>query len=158
MKIELEEKGNKTRKEDNIMEKEYIGYPSIDKIWTKYYSEEAKNPKIPECSLYEYLYENNKNYPNGYAINYFGKKIKYGELFSMIDESAKALQGIGVKPGEIVSIVTVSTVTSVVLFYALNKIGAVSNYLNVLSEGKEFETYFSEAKSKVVLTLDLFAD
>ncbi len=70
------------------------GYPSIDKLWTKYYSEEAKNPTFPECSLYEYLYENNKDYINDYAINYFGKKITYGKLFSMIEEVLGKCDGV----------------------------------------------------------------
>ena len=29
------------------------GYPSIDKPWLKYYSDEAINAKLPNCSMYE---------------------------------------------------------------------------------------------------------
>ena len=36
---------------------ELTGYPSIDKPWLKYYCDEAVNGKLPECSIYEYLYE-----------------------------------------------------------------------------------------------------
>lgn len=46
------------------------GYPSIDKPWLKYYSDEAINTALPECTIYEYLYENNKDYPTDIAINY----------------------------------------------------------------------------------------
>lgn len=41
---------------------ELTGYPSIDKPWLKYYSEEAKDAPLPECTIYEYLVENNKDY------------------------------------------------------------------------------------------------
>ena len=41
-------------------EKKLTGYPSIDKPWLKYYSEEAINVPLPECTIYEYLWENNK--------------------------------------------------------------------------------------------------
>ena len=46
------------------------GFPSIDKPWLKYYSEEAINAPLPESSLYDYLYECNKEHmgdlpPNG---------------------------------------------------------------------------------------------
>ncbi|MBP3782965.1 MAG: hypothetical protein J6I68_06935, partial [Butyrivibrio sp.] len=58
---------------------ELTGYPSIDKPWLKYYSEEAINAKLPECTIFEYMYENNKNYPKDIAINYMGRKITYGE-------------------------------------------------------------------------------
>lgn len=40
---------------------ELTGYPSIDKPWLKYYSEEAINTPVPECSIYEYMLENNKD-------------------------------------------------------------------------------------------------
>lgn len=44
------------------MKKEITGYPSIDRPWLKYYSNEAKNQKFPECTIYEYLWENNKEH------------------------------------------------------------------------------------------------
>ena len=34
------------------MPEELTGYPSIDKPWLKYYSEEAINAPLPESSLY----------------------------------------------------------------------------------------------------------
>ena len=36
-------------------EKELTGYPSIDKPWLKYYSDEAITAPLPECTMYEYL-------------------------------------------------------------------------------------------------------
>ncbi len=75
----------------------------------------------------------------------------------MIDSVSKAFIAIGVKEKEIVPIVSVSTVTSVVCFYALNKIGAVSDFLNVLSEEDDLKALFDEADAKIVVSLDLFA-
>lgn len=49
------------------------GYPSIDRPWDKYYTEKAINSDLPEGSLWEYMYENNKNNLNYTALNYFGK-------------------------------------------------------------------------------------
>lgn len=138
--------------------KELTGYPSIDKPWLKYYTDDQIKSPIPNCSLYEYLYEKNKEYLNDFALDYFGHKISYGRLFEMIENAARSFSEIGVKPNDIVTLVTVSTVTSIVCFYALNKIGAVSNYVNVLSEEKELVGFFKEAKSEVVVSLDLFAD
>ena len=37
------------------------GYPSIDKPWLKYYSEEAINAHPPECCIYDYIYKINEN-------------------------------------------------------------------------------------------------
>ncbi len=76
----------------------------------------------------------------------------------MIDEAARAFVSIGVKEKEIVPIVSVSTIQSIICFYALNKIGAVADYLNVLVEEKDLEKLFEEVDSKTVVTLDLFAE
>ena len=45
-----------------MAEQKLTGYPSIDKPWLKYYSEEAINAPLPECTIYEYLWENNKDH------------------------------------------------------------------------------------------------
>lgn len=74
----------------------------------------------------------------------------------MIEDAARAFVAIGIHEKDVVPIVSVSTVTSIVCFYALNRIGAVSDYLNVLSEEKDLREYFEEVNAKVVVTLDLF--
>jgi len=140
------------------MSKKMTGYPSIDKPWLKYYSEEAINAKLPECSAYEYMYKNNQDYPFGIAIDYFGRKITYKELFENIDRVAISFQQIGVKEGDVVTIVSLSCVTSIMCFYALNKIGAISNFISVLSTEEELAQYFSDSSSEIVVSLDLFAE
>lgn len=73
------------------------GYPSIDKPWLKYYSDDAITAKLPDCSVFELMYNGNKNYPNDTALNYYGHKITYQKLFDEIDRTAKAFSAIGVK-------------------------------------------------------------
>jgi len=138
-------------------DKKLTGYPSIDKPWLKYYSEEAINAPLPECTVYEYMYRNNKDYPKNIAIDYFGRKITFEELFENIDKVAVAFQQIGVKEGDVVTIVSVQCVTSILCFYALNKIGAVSDYISVMSTEEDIEQYLADANSKYVVSLDLFA-
>ena len=56
-------------------QKTLTGYPSIDKPWLKYYSEEAINAPLPECTMYEHLYQNNRDYLHDTALIYFNRKI-----------------------------------------------------------------------------------
>lgn len=102
------------------------GYASIDKPWLKYYSEEAINLPLPYCSMYEYLYECNKDCLNNTALKYFGKKISFKELFENIDKVAVCLQAIGVRKGDIITVCTLTAPEAVYLFYAINKVGAVA--------------------------------
>ena len=59
-------------------EKKLTGYPSIDKPWLKYYTKEAINAPLPECTVYEHILKNNGNHLNDIAVEYFGNKISYG--------------------------------------------------------------------------------
>ena len=59
--------------------KELTGYPSIDKPWLKYFDEELLKEPLPKCTVYQNIYENNKEYLNDTAILYFGNKISYAE-------------------------------------------------------------------------------
>lgn len=137
---------------------EMTGYPSIDKPWLKYYSQETINAKLPECTLYEYLWENNKDHLEDIALNYFGRKMTYGELFENIDLVARAFAAQGVKAEDVVTIASLSCIPSVLCFYALNQIGAIVNYTNFLAAGNELSKYFAIAQPEFLVTLDLFAE
>ena len=64
------------------------------------------------------------------ALNYFGKKISYKEMFMHIDRCAKALKVHGVKQGEIISMSLPNTPEAVYLFYAISKVGAIANMID----------------------------
>lgn len=136
------------------MEQTLTGYPSIDKPWLKYYSQEAINAPLPESTVYEYLWENNKNHPNDIAIIYFNRKITYGELFQNIDKTASALVALGVKKGEIVTVAMPSIPEALYIVYALNKIGAVANMIHPLAGEKEIVHYLNEVESRVAILFD----
>ena len=130
------------------------GYPSVDRPWLKYYSEEAINTPLPRSTIYGYFYESNKDYPDDIAIEYLGKKIKYGELFENIDKTAAAFQALDVKPGEIVTVALPSVPEAIYAVYALNKIGAVADMIHPLAGKEEILHYLNEAESRVAVVFD----
>ncbi len=136
-------------------EKDLTGYPSIDKPWLKYYSEEAINAKMPECTIYEYLWENNKNHLDDVALVYFNRKITYKELFENIEKVAKAFSKLGVKKSDVVTICTVNTPEMVYVLYALNRLGAIANMIDPRTNVDGIREYMLETNSKFVLTIDL---
>lgn len=137
-----------------MSEQKLTGYPSIDKPWLKYYSDEAINAELPECSIYEYLWENNKNYLDKTALQYFGRKITFRELFENIDRAVEAFATIGVKSGDIVIMATVTTPETVYTLYALNKLGAIANMVDPRTSPVGIKEYIQEANAKVILALD----
>lgn len=137
-------------------EKKLTGYPSIDKPWLKYYSEEAINAPLPDCTIYEYLWENNKEHLDDIALIYFGKKITYKVMFGNIEKAARAFSALGVKEGDIVTGIAPSVPEIIYSFYALNKIGAVSNWLDPRIDVATVAQDMKSTESRVLMVLDGF--
>ena len=134
------------------------GYPSIDKPWLKYYSEEAINAPLPECTVWENIYERNKNHLTDTALLYFGKKISYGKLFSEIDRTAKALTSLGVKNGDNVAICMPAVPEAIYTILALNKLGANAGMLNPTFNEAQLADRVNEMEAKVlVIVNELYA-
>lgn len=131
------------------------GYPTIDRPWTNYYPEEAQELNPPTLSLYELIKEKNKDYLDGTALSYFDKSFTFKELFKKIELVAGALTEQGIKPGDIVSICSISTPEVVCLFYALNKIGAVANMLDPRNNKDYISQVLKDTQCKLLFVLDV---
>ena len=132
-------------------EHELTGYPSIDKPWLKYYSEEAIQAELPECTVLQYIKNKNTNNLNGIALNYFGNKITYREFFENIDKVAKAFYAIGIRKGDIVTIASLHTPETIYIIYGLNKIGAVANMVYLTLSANEIIENIKSTDSKAFI-------
>lgn len=137
-------------------DKNITGYASIDKPWQKYYSKEAITASIPELTAYQYMVSQNEDNLSTKAIMYYGKKISYKNYIDMIDETARRLYNLGITEGEVVTVMSVANPELEVLFYALNKLGAVINLIDVRSDYKQIKKYLMEVKSSEVVVMDNF--
>lgn len=138
--------------------KKITGYPSIDKPWLKYYDQKAVEEPLPECTMYEHIFYNNQDNLDRVALKYYGRKISYRQMFQNISYISGALENIGVKSGDVVTVCTINSPETVYLIFALNKIGAVANMIYGSSTDEEIEKYVENVKSKIVFTLDMFQD
>lgn len=134
--------------------KKMTGFASIDKPWLKYYTDEQQKEEMPNMSVYKYLYEQNKKYLGRTALNYYGKKISFDELFSKIEEVSKALLASGVKENDIVTISLPNIPEAVYLFYAVSKIGAVANMVDPRTSEEGLEHYIDEVNSDLVIIVE----
>ncbi len=107
-------------------------------------------------SMYDRVAEIAVNYPDYIAYDFMGGKVKYKDFIKKVDECARALAAIGVKEGERVTICMPNAPQAVIMFYAINKIGAIANMVHPLSSEKEIEFYLKESASVVCITLDQF--
>lgn len=107
-------------------------------------------------SMYDKIAEIAVKYPDYIAYDFMGGKVKYKEFIKKVDECARALTAIGVREGESVTICMPNAPQAVIMFYAVNKVGAIANMVHPLSGEKEIEFCLKESASVVCLTLDQF--
>ena len=142
----------------NEARNEMTGYPSIDRPWLKYYSDEAKKTKIPECTIYDYLWESNREHLDNVALNYFGYKIPYRKMFEEINKVAQAFANLGIKENDTIIIAAVTIPEVIYAFYALNQLGAISNMVDPRTSERGIQKYILESKARYILTLDILAE
>lgn len=131
-------------------------YLSINKPWLKYYSEAALEAKVPRMTAYQYMCHENKDNLKTKAISYYGKKISFNDYISKIDDTARRLYNLGVSKGDIITVMSVCNPEIEILLYALNKLGAVMNLIDVRSDYKQIKKYITEVKSDTVFVMDNF--
>ena len=108
------------------------GYPSIDKPWLKYYSSEALHAQPASCTVYQNIYQHNKEHLSETALEYFGVKITFSKLFEHVEACAKALLSNGVRAGDCVTLCTAGTPEAVYIVLACSKIGALAVVLKAV--------------------------
>ena len=136
------------------MKSEKTGYPSKDMPQLKYY---RKNPlRDFEVNQKTYtLIKDVNQYNLGYhAIGYLGQNISYQKLLEDVETAAKAFNLLGVKDGDVVPILTTNTPEVAVMFLALNKIGAVSKWVDLRSGEQELIHHFNMHDCKICVCFD----
>ena len=124
-------------------------------LWDKFYPKDKRKIEVPNMSLYEFIYENNKDRQDNIALNYFNKKITYYTLFDQINTCAKAMRSQGIRPGDVVSICMANTPEAVISLYATNKIGAIANMIHPLSAEEEIKQSLIATKSVMLVAINL---
>ena len=127
----------------------------IKSPWLNFYDDKPKHLNYFDGSIYEYLEACSRMHINLDAYEYYGKIVNYKKFLIEIEEVAKALKMQGVKENDRVTICMPNTPQGILMFYAVNKIGATANMVHPLSSETEIEFYLNKANSKFILTIDL---
>ena len=124
--------------------------------WLKYYDSTPAHLDYPKKTIYEMVRAAADKYPKNIAYEFMGKKTTFAEFTERIDRTAKAYLAMGIGKGDRVTICMPNCPQALDSFYALNRIGAVSNMIHPLSAASEIKFYLDFSKSKAILTLDQF--
>ncbi len=90
------------------------------------------------------------------AYEFMGSHASYEKLVAQIHACARALRAMGIREGDKVTICMPNAPQTVVMFYAVNMVGAIANMVHPLSAEGEIEFYLNDSESVAALTLDQF--
>ena len=133
-----------------------VGYASIDKPWLKYYNEDSIGKERCNNSAYEYMKRNNSDNLSSTAISYMKESLSYGKMLENIDIVTKALLGMKIKKGDVVTLVMANIPENIYLFYALNRIGAIANMVDPRLKEDEVIEILKDTKSSKLISIDTF--
>ena len=129
---------------------------NLNRPWIKFYKE-GVNPNLnySTSSMVGYLLDAVARFPDYIAYEYYGNTVTFRDFYEQIRTCAKCLKQQGVKENDRVSICMPNTPSAIIMFYAVNMVGAVASMVHPLSAEKEIELYLNESGSKFLFVLDL---
>lgn len=135
-----------------------VGYSEIDKPWLQFYDEKLFEVTVPNMSAYDFMARSNKDNMENVALYYFGKKYTYKDLIDNIAKTEDALRANGVEKGDVVTIAIPNVPENVFIFYALNKIGAIANMVDLRLKEDLLVNAITGVNSKLMFGCDLFLE
>ena len=131
---------------------------SSEARWFKYYGDIPHSLDYPDITMYKMIKNAGEKYADLIAYEFMGKSVTYKTFLLEIETCAKALIAQGVKEGDTVTICLPNVPQAVIMFYAINRIGAIASMVHPLSAENEIMFYLNEANSKFAITLSQFYD
>lgn len=118
-------------------ERNIFGNDQIGTITDNLYNRNIKNLRVP-------------------AFEGLGECVDYKTFFDAVDTYAKAFLEMGVKENDVVTLCLAGTLDAIINFYALNKIGAVANFVNPNYFKINSKKYINGTDSKLLIVMDRF--
>ncbi|MBQ6374199.1 MAG: AMP-binding protein [Clostridia bacterium] len=107
-------------------------------------------------SMIEMVESAARRHPDVVALEFMGRKTSYARLVEQIRDCAKALRRLGIREGDRITLCMPNAPQTVIMFYAVNMVGAIANMVHPLSAEGEIEFYLNDSESVAALTLDQF--
>lgn len=124
--------------------------------WDKYYTKgEKENFELFKGTIYEMLLNTALRTPLNRALSYYDSVYSYSEFLDKIDEVAASLKDLGLKKGDVISIIMPNTPEALATIYASSKLGIIVSLMHPLSGEEEFKDSLINTGSKFLLAIDL---
>jgi len=112
--------------------------------------------EYPPVSLFYFLEEDARKYPNRPCTIFKGAQVSYAQMDELTDRLAAGLAELGVKKGDPVGILMPNTPQFVLAFYAILKAGGAVVATNPLYTAREIEHQLNDSGVEVMLVMSNF--
>ena len=127
-----------------------------EKLWHGSYAPGVKKTlNYEKLTISEALTRTADRFPEHTALNYMGRKITYKQLDAMVNQWARALLDLDVRPNDKVAVCLPNIPQVIVANLAILRIGAVTVQNNPLYTERELTHQLNDSDSKLVITLTL---
>jgi len=110
---------------------------------------------LENLTMYEAILNASKVTPNATAIYYKGKKINFTKFNKLICKTASFLSNkLNIKQGDVVLISQPNIPESLIILYAVNKIGAVANMVHPYTPYNQIVSIYENTHSKVAFLFE----
>ena len=147
------------------LDRPITGVIEEDRIWEQWYDKEVFEQELPKMNMKDYLMGTNEGFEDQIIINNRGTKdFSVSEMDSYIIKFSKALIASGIKKGDRICSIGLSTPELVALSYACFQVGAVMcqlNYADAKSGKGDLNKLYTQIKTvnpSMVFTLDILED
>jgi long-chain acyl-CoA synthetase len=126
-----------------------------DRIWHK--SWPAQVPKCldyPECSLAEFLKETASKHGSNLAISFLDSAITYNQLWDLVRRTARGLDLLGLKKGDVCALMLPNSSQFVVSYYACQLLGVTVTAINPTYKSYEIRHQLVDSGAKALIVLD----
>ncbi len=125
--------------------------------WLRHYqSGVPADPLLDITSLPAMLERSAARYPERTALHFMGQTCSYRQLWQDVQRFAAALQGLGVQPGDRVSVMLPNCPQFLVAFYGASLAGAVVVNTSPLYVAPELTHQLQDSGSETLIVLDAF--
>lgn len=129
----------------------------MERLWLASYPKEVPHSLVyPSVSLFQFLEEAARKYPDNPAMIYFGRRISYREFAQLTEACAAAFYDLGLRKGDRISINLPNIPQFVIAFYAALELGAVVVQTNPMYTERELVELVTDSGAETMVTLDLF--
>ena len=112
----------------------------------------------PDYNCYDYFLKWTEEFPDYNLLSRFGLEVKHSEFVHQIDCLAAYFENeLGLKRGDVYTILLPTCPQSFVAFYALNKIGVIISFVHPLSPPETLKELMVESGSKGIMLLNILA-